>query len=485
MTLKVFAGISLRADDDVHFGALVRIHAAMAGVETDGIYAVGQQIEFQLELSDLDRSVQGVAQVRRAELQPAALNRYLLRILRMRRSDQALLQEWYQLRSTPTDAPGGGQDPQAALDSQVQSQLPEELPALPAPPRPRPVPAGASVPSRSRSFSISSSAQRAGTGRAAIRAVLLSAFAEPLPAGASTTTRRSSQAMDPSITLDLHVEPPFVTLAYSSAESWRRDWDAWLQRGLLFVHAEPPLPPLEATSQVRILFPPDLDVVCSARVVVLHSYGFGLSLDLDPATLRRVDMVFADPDLDAETPARTSEAASSLPSIGPDAEGYWAGRSGLARPADPIDAAIAALPCPLAELLGLDARQKRKLEEILASEPTAARRGCEQIAGLLRRCDWRWPDLRRKTRRAPDPDLRAAELLSACWHTRQQALQVLHEVVHGHDPTSLLELEPSGAESCASCTSLQGRPMRPLQLLRMGLPPHHISCRGRLQPARA
>ncbi len=160
MTLQVFAGISLRSEQDVHFGTLVRISTGMVGVLTDGVYRVGDELEFQLDLAGFDSTVQGVVQVERADLQPEKLNRYLLRIRRMRRDDQALLQEWYDQQQAGLEPSLlTGAEPGQALDSQVESRLPSNVGVdMPGPP-----PAHDS------------------RGRAALRALLLDAANRPPP----------------------------------------------------------------------------------------------------------------------------------------------------------------------------------------------------------------------------------------------------------------------------------------------------------------
>ncbi len=168
MTLKVFAGISLRNDAGVHFGTLVRIRTGLAGVRTDAVYAVGDIVEFQLELTGFDTTVHGLAQVQRAEISSEELSSYLLRIRRMRRADQELLQEWYDQQQAGLEPSLRGDDAPRALDSQVESQLASGVGAyMPAPTSP----AG-------------------GRGRDAIRALLQdassrSAAEEPSPGAAA------------------------------------------------------------------------------------------------------------------------------------------------------------------------------------------------------------------------------------------------------------------------------------------------------------
>ncbi len=138
MALEVFAGISLRTEKNVHFGTVVRIRTGMAGVLTDGLYQPGDRVEFQLDLTGFDATVQGLAEVVRTEVQPLDLNRYLLRIRKMRRADQALLQEWYDQQQAGLEPSLRTADQgDRALDSQVESQLPSAVGAdMPVPPQP-------------------------------------------------------------------------------------------------------------------------------------------------------------------------------------------------------------------------------------------------------------------------------------------------------------------------------------------------------------
>ena len=261
MTLKVFAGISLRNETSVHFGTLVRIRTGVAGVQTDAQYAVGELLEFQLELTGFDTMVQGLAEVRRADLRPDDLSSYMLRIRKMRRSDQALLQEWYaQQQAGEEPSLRSGEDPRA-LDSQVESQLPSDVGAgLPAP-----------------------TEIGAGKGRTAIRELLLDAATSQ---GAGKVLTGGSAADEPAIALDRSCSPPRLLLSYRTQGAWQRDRDDQLSRGMLFVALDASeRPALDAPLQLHIQRPPQLPIDCAARVVLLHERGVGLRLDLDPAAL--------------------------------------------------------------------------------------------------------------------------------------------------------------------------------------------------------
>lgn len=259
MTLKVFAGISLRNEEGVHFGTLVRIRTGLAGVQTDAVYRVGDRLEFQLDLTGFDTTVHGIAEVRRADTRQDDLSSYLLRVIKMRRVDQDLLQEWYEQQQAGLEPSLLDNDDHRALDSQVESQISSAMGAdLPAPPVPE-----------------------ATHGRAAIRALLLEAAHGVDTAGITG----GAAAEEPDLLLDLDTVPPVLRLRYRTAGSWRRDRDAQLGRGLLFVPTGAEALQLETSLMVVFERPGQTELSCSARVALLHERGVGLSLDLDPSTL--------------------------------------------------------------------------------------------------------------------------------------------------------------------------------------------------------
>jgi Tfp pilus assembly protein PilZ len=260
MALKVFAGISLRNDDGVHFGTLVRIRTGVAGVQTDALYRVGDRVEFQLELLGFDTMVQGIGEVVRADPRPEELSSYLLRIRKMRRSDQALLQEWYDQQLAGLEPSLRGEDDGRALDSQVESQLPSDIGAE------RPTPAKLAE----------------GKGREAIRNLLLDAAETAEPSGETG----GAAADEPAIALDRSCTPPRLLVAYRTQGAWQRDRDAQLLRGMLFLHLdEDERLELDTRVELHIQRPPLPPVESGAVVVLLHDRGMGLRLDLDPASL--------------------------------------------------------------------------------------------------------------------------------------------------------------------------------------------------------
>lgn len=260
MTLKVFAGISLRNDSGVRFGTLVRIRTGVAGVQTDGQYAVGETLEFQLDLTGFETMVQGLAEVHRADLHPDDLNSYLLRIRKMRRGDQALLQEWYEQQLAGDEPTLRSNDDQRALDSQVESQLASAVGAgLPVPPSPAD-----------------------GRGRAAIRELLLHAVG----ASSGGSLAGGAAADEPAIALDDSCTPPRLLVCYRTQGAWQRDRQAQFSKGMLFVPLDPAESlPIDSPLTVHIQRPPQAPIDCDARVVLLHERGIGICLDIDPASL--------------------------------------------------------------------------------------------------------------------------------------------------------------------------------------------------------
>ncbi|MFH1464344.1 MAG: hypothetical protein ABIO70_08145 [Pseudomonadota bacterium] len=264
MTLKVFAGISLRSEQGIHFGTLLRIRAALMGIQTDGNYQPGEQVEFQLDLVGFDGVVQGLGQIERAERREDDLNRCLVRIRRMRRADQALLQEWYeQLASGKAPTLRDTEDADRALDSQVASQLPSDL-GLPRPPRPEGGPPTG-----------------AGHARSAVRDVLLAA-------GPSTDLDGivgGAAEGGPDVTFDPDSTPPTLSLRYRTEGALRRDWSRTLRHGMALVRLQGAAPPLDTALQIHIEGPPHLDQRCPGRIALVHERGIGVTLEIDPALL--------------------------------------------------------------------------------------------------------------------------------------------------------------------------------------------------------
>jgi hypothetical protein len=86
--------ISLRTDDGLFFGDLLRFGAGRMEVETDGRFELRAELEFQLKLPGFGATVYGVARVLRAISRTALLRQYTLRVVKMRDSDRITLQRW-------------------------------------------------------------------------------------------------------------------------------------------------------------------------------------------------------------------------------------------------------------------------------------------------------------------------------------------------------------------------------------------------------
>ncbi len=475
MALRVFAGISLRNEEGVHFGTMMRIKAAMAGIQTDGVYRVGDRLEFQLELTGFDADVHGIADVVKAELHDEAMNRYLLRIRKMPRADQALVQEWYDQLATDGQASLLSAGAQRALDSQVQSRLPSDLPGLP-PPKPagRP-PAGCQ---EEFTFSDSISRDRGGMGRTAIRAVL--------QAASKSKVRHEPRVrqVDPLVNLDMSSSPPFATVRYLSPQAWHAAWQTHLRHQLLFIEGSSLRPALDAAFDVNIVYAPQVDQRCSARVVLLHPMGFGLALDVDPAALAEMVSGATVETLEQAQPSEPA-APSEEPPWAAEAtveqdRSFWLQLFGLEARQDSLEEALAELESPTAPLRGLDAAQRRRLEELLASEGDYIAIS-ERVASMLRGVDWQWPELERLTARSTKAAVDAGAFLLLAWLTRNEAIEALRAAQR--KGTALVTVQAGPTPSCRQCASRTSALMSPVELVRRGLPPYHPGCQCRVVSA--
>lgn len=201
----------------------------------------------------------------------------------MPRADKALLASWCeeQVAHAPegtTSAPS--KPPLGAVGSRLPSISARDLPW--PPPKDTPVPT---------SFSISSCLAREGSGRAAIRAVLRAAASQPTVVGGALA------GPDPEVTLQLEGDDPKVEVRYRSDPAWRRDWDAWLNRGLVMLPAPSHALAMDTLLTLRLVFTERLDLTCTGRAVLHHTDGLGVALDIDPARLCCPEMIDADPDI--------------------------------------------------------------------------------------------------------------------------------------------------------------------------------------------
>jgi hypothetical protein len=136
LVLELRESISLRTQDGLFFGELLKFGGGRMEVECDGRFDLRSEVEFQLKLPGFNSTVYGVARVLRAISRTALLRQYTLRIQRMRDKDRMLLEQWvdYSARGQATGQHSGqpvetGYDPKAqpnpwgiaSLDSAVQT----------------------------------------------------------------------------------------------------------------------------------------------------------------------------------------------------------------------------------------------------------------------------------------------------------------------------------------------------------------------------
>jgi len=136
IVLELRESISLRTQDGLFFGELLKFGGGRMEVECDGRFDLRSEVEFQLKLPGFNSTVYGVARVLRAISRTALLRQYTLRIQRMRDKDRLQLQQWvdYSARGQSTEQSAGkpvdtGYDPKAnpnpwgihSLDSAVQT----------------------------------------------------------------------------------------------------------------------------------------------------------------------------------------------------------------------------------------------------------------------------------------------------------------------------------------------------------------------------
>ncbi len=133
VVLKLRESVSLRTEDGLFFGELLRFGRGRMEVECDGRFDLRSEVEFQLKLPGFNTTVYGVAKVLRAISRTALIRQYTLRVLRMRDKDRVLLEKWvdYSSRTAATSAHAEtAHDPKAnpnpwgiaSLDSTVQTQ---------------------------------------------------------------------------------------------------------------------------------------------------------------------------------------------------------------------------------------------------------------------------------------------------------------------------------------------------------------------------
>ncbi|MFH1469424.1 MAG: hypothetical protein ABIO70_33875 [Pseudomonadota bacterium] len=482
MPVELSASISIRHGDMVNFGTLVRLEDAVAGITTDGRYEVGDFIEFQLELTGWDATVSGIAEVRRAGLREGHANRYLLQILEMRRSDRKLLQSWYEdLSAVEEDE---GEFAAFALDSEVGSYAPPRAaPHLPRPPVGGP-PVSTPAEQRSnwmndRAITISQTVEHQGSRRQALRAVLRAAFSEHAERGPHE--QAGGEEVSPKTTVRLGSGLPRVELVYEDDTSWRAAWTAWLHQGLAFVRYTESVPVLEQQALVRLRYRSFVDVTCPARVVVVHKTGFGMVLDLDPLQLDALESVTEEAHLGRVRVADRLEYDPGKEATSPASRSFWSRLFGLTTSEEPLDAAIRALPDPLAALELDHPQDRHRLDAILAKADTDYLVLCDEVARFLGRTRWRWEELEARTRGSSKPIDQAAAFLVLAHVTRSEAVAAVREASATSTPEEVrITIEPGPDASCAVCRRWHGAPTSPLNLARRGLPPYHVGCECRV-----
>jgi hypothetical protein len=476
MTLRVRTGISLRREDTIHFGTALRLGHGRIGLTTDGCYRVGDFLEFQLDLDGWELTVAGIAEVRKAELRQPELHRYLLRILEMKRSERALLQEWCQERGL--QAADGAPSSVPALDSGVGSCVPPQACRA----MPRASVRGRGDPgeswSRQPPLSISRSVEHQGSRRQALRAVLRAAFADPLGAPEREPPDRP---LDPVARVRLEEPAPLVELHYRSLEAWRRDWNTWLHQGLAFTPYRGPAPRIDQQLALRLLLPEHVDLRCPAKVVLCHTTGFGLLLDLDPLQHDSLEVVLTEPDpSQLGSAARVLAKAQRIASTPVDRK-LWLRLFGLDQPEDPLELALAELPDPLERLELASAKAQRRLRGLLATDQDDYLAICDRVGEFLDSNEWRWPELQDRVAHHPDPVGQAAAFVVLSHVSRQEAIRTLRAAAAAPEPTMVtVKHAPGGA--CAQCRGRRGRPTTPARLTRQGLPPYHLGCECRVVP---
>ena len=116
--LELRESISIRSEDGLYFGEIMRFGGGRMEIECDGHFELRAELEFQLKLPTFNATVYGIARVLRAISRTALLRQYTLRIQRMRAKDRLLLQQWvdYSARG-PGGDPSGTRASEAAYDS--------------------------------------------------------------------------------------------------------------------------------------------------------------------------------------------------------------------------------------------------------------------------------------------------------------------------------------------------------------------------------
>jgi hypothetical protein len=266
-------------------------------------------------------------------------------------------------------------------------------------------------------------------------------------------------------------------LRYPDLASFRADWAAWLFQGLAFVPYLGIRPALEARALVRLQLDGQVDLCCPARVVMEHSTGFGVILDLDPHQLEGMAELAASSDSEIHPKGDFDAAHEATTSLG---RAFWARLFGLQAHSSPLEQALDDLVDPLGSL-ELDRPARRALDALLSRSDEDYLVICERVAELLAQHPWSWPALEERVRGGPGSLQQASAYIVLAHTIRREAVATLRKVAVGSRiAPSLVEIVPEGAGACSHCLEHQRQPTDPLSLARRGLPPFHLGCTCRV-----
>ncbi len=337
VVLELREAISLRTEDGLFFGELLKFGGGRMEVECDGRFDLRSEVEFQLKLPGFNSTVYGVAKVLRAISRTALIRQYTLRVHRMRDKDRLLLQQWVDYsargRSTQDHATAPVQtnyDPKInpnpwgihSLDSTVQTTAGKL--ALRDAMRARFTPSstgvsreqisdgrGSSGRGGRRSGSASSSVGRESIGAAIKQGPRSRRRGEPelsdqegrgarqsQPTRPSRRQRRQLQRpplvevdtprapklpspKDPQVHLRLSANPPQVFVRYHTRSGYFGDYQSYLSKNVLFLQNTEETPKKGSVLRINLFLPAGLSVQCEGIVIATLPNGFGLNLQFD------------------------------------------------------------------------------------------------------------------------------------------------------------------------------------------------------------
>jgi hypothetical protein len=476
MRTKTNATIVMRHRGDIHMGTMVWVEQGRAGVYTDGVYRVGDFLSVRVELDRWDQTVMAIAEVQGTDLRPNKLHRYKIRFLEMRRSDRERFEAWCQELAPEVMVELEEDQRPRALDSQVGSNVPEDVAyTVPVPGAP-PDQDGSQWDTESTP-SVSTSVGYRKSRRQALRAVLRAACGETSPHGREAD---NDPSYPPSARVLLDRDPIEVELLYPSPRSWAADWQAWLFQGLSFVRHSGEQPELEQPAKVRLILPNRIDITCPARVVVQHTTGFGLFFDLDPHQIETMAEVAREA---STKPPRAGSFDAQHDATSTQGASFWRRLFGLQPKKTQLEQALEALPDPLAPL-EMDPSGRRQLQSILGHADRHYLVVADEVRTLLSEERWSWPELEERIRDFEEPLALAANLIVLAHSVRRDAAQTIMsaEAARRITPTSV-EVVADRSEPCDRCRVQLGQPTTPLALVQQGLPPFHLGCTCRVARA--